>query len=71
MLMMKEKYPEIPVCCTPLTCGKLILGVLFLPFLRIVEDCFCVPFYNPVFAKMKVREAWRTGKPSVILQMQI
>jgi len=57
---MKKKYPNIPVCCTPRTCSLIILGLLFLPFIRIREDSFCIPMMTKRLKEIKAKEAEKT-----------
>ena len=50
---MKEKYPKIPICCAPRTCGLIILGLPFLPFLKIIEDSFAIAMMTKSYRILK------------------
>ena len=54
--MMKKKYPKIPLCCTAATCGLIVAGIPFLPFIRILEDSFSVAMMTKNYSILKKEE---------------
>lgn len=60
MKKMRQRYPEIPLCCTARTCFKIIFGLPFLPFMRIEEDSFCIPMLTKDLKESRMQQIKET-----------